>query len=304
MPVYVGIAQFLLRALLRRDRRRAPRALAIARRTGQGQLVVTLIGLRAISLMFRLELDAALHEAEAAEEAARLQGVPHLLHFALWIRALVHDVRGEATEAERAAREGTRADGERWSRASSPAPPRASSRRSTTTRCARSSAMAAAAGPLLELADPTHRTWLLLRLVRAAIAAGDLDLAEQWAEDAVAHAERLQLAAGSVRAAVACAEVVLARGDAAEAAVVAEHALRGRRHRAGAAGRAAGAPGRGPGAGRGRRCRAPATSCSASPATRAAPARRACTRPRDASCAGSARASPLPPAAPRGATRR
>ena len=84
--------------------------------------------------------------------------------------------------------------------------------------------MAAAAGPLLELADPTHRTWLLLRLVRAAIAAGDLDLAEQWAEDSVAHAERLQLAAGSVRAAVACAEVVLARGDAAEAAVVAEHA--------------------------------------------------------------------------------
>ena len=53
------------------------RALAIARRTGQGQLVVTLIGLRAISLAFRLELDTALHEAEAAEEAARLQGVPH-----------------------------------------------------------------------------------------------------------------------------------------------------------------------------------------------------------------------------------
>ena len=84
--------------------------------------------------------------------------------------------------------------------------------------------MGVAAGPLLEDADPTHRTWLLLRLVRAAIAAGELDLAEEWAEASLAHAERLQLAAGSVRAAVACAEVVLARGDAAEAAIVADHA--------------------------------------------------------------------------------
>ena len=102
-----GIAQFLHERFAAATGTSA-RALAIARRTGQGQLVVTLIGLRAISLMFRLELDAALQEAEAAEEAARLQGVPHLLHFAFWIRALVHDVRGEATEAERAAREGTR----------------------------------------------------------------------------------------------------------------------------------------------------------------------------------------------------
>ena len=222
MPVYVGIAQFLHERFSGATAT-SVRALAIARRTGQGQLVVTLIGLRAMSLTFRLELDTALHEAEAAEEAARLQGVPHLLHFALWIRALVHDVRGEATEAERAAREGTALT--------------ASLEPSKLTRTAACefagldddpgrvlSAMASSAGPLLELVDPTHRTWLLARLVRAAIAAGELDIAEGFAEDAVAHAERLQLTAGSVRAAVACAEVVLARGDAAEAAVVAEHA--------------------------------------------------------------------------------
>ena len=184
---------------------------------------MTLIGLRAISLAFRLELDGALHEAEAAEEAARLQGVPHLLHFALWIRALVHDVRGEATEAERAAREGTALTaGLEPSKLTRTAACEFAALDDDPLRAM--NAMAAAAGPLLELADPTHRTWLLLRLVRAAIAAGDLDQAEQWAEDAVAHAERLQLAAGSVRAAVACAEVVLARGDAAEAAAVAEHA--------------------------------------------------------------------------------
>ncbi len=222
VPVYVGIAQFLQERFSGATATTV-RALAIARRTGQGQLVVTLIGLRAISLTFRLELDTALHEAEAAEEAARLQGVPHLLHFALWIRALVHDVRGEATEAERAAREGTA-----LTAALEP------SKLTRTAACEFAgldddpgrvlSAMASAAGPLLELVDPTHRTWLQLRLVRSAIAAGELDIAEGFAEDAVAHAERLQLAAGSVRAAVACAEVVLARGDAAEAAVVAEHA--------------------------------------------------------------------------------
>ena len=105
VPVYVGIAQFLLERFPAATGTSA-RALAIARRTGQGQLVVTLIGLRAISLMFRLELDSALHEAEATEEAARLQGVPHLLHFALWIRALVHDVARGGDPGRAAAREG------------------------------------------------------------------------------------------------------------------------------------------------------------------------------------------------------
>ena len=50
--------------------------------------LVMLLGLRAMALMQLLELEGAAAEAEAAEDAARLQGEPHLLHFALWIRAL------------------------------------------------------------------------------------------------------------------------------------------------------------------------------------------------------------------------
>lgn len=222
VPTYVGIAQHLNERFAAATRT-GTRALEIARRTGQAQLVVTLLGLRAISLTFRLELDAALEAAEAAEEAARLQGVPHLLHFALWIRALVHDVRGEASDADRAVREGSALTaGLEPSKLTRTAACEFAALDEDPLRAME--AMATHAGPLLELVDPTHRTWLLLRMVRAAIAGGELELAEQWAEDAAAHAERLGLAAGAVRAACACAEVVLARGDAAEAAIVAEHA--------------------------------------------------------------------------------
>ena len=185
---------------------------------------MTLLGLRAMALMQLLELEAAAAEAEAAEDAARLQGEPHLLHFALWIRAIVHDVRGEAAEAERAVREGSRLT-----------PLIEPSKLTRTAACDFAAldedpwraidGMLAAAGDAVEDADPTWQPRLLLRLVRAAIAAGELDDAERWAEQAAAFAERMKLPAGVLRAATACAEVLLARGDAAGAAAVAEEAV-------------------------------------------------------------------------------
>ena len=104
------------------------------------------------------------------------------MHFALWIRALVHDARGEATEAERAVREGDAPD-RRWSSratltrtaacdfAALDEDPRARDRRDARRGAARRSSSA----------DPTWQPRLLLRLVRAAIAAGELDDAERWA---------------------------------------------------------------------------------------------------------------------------
>ena len=265
-----------------------------------------LVGLRAMALLQLLELEAAASEAEGAEDAARLQGEPHQLHFALWIRALVHDVRGEASEAERAVYEGSRLT--------------ALIEPSKLTRTAACDFAAldedpqraidgilAAGGDRVEHADPTWQPRLLLRLVRAAIAAGELDDAERWAEQAAEFADRMKLPASIVRAATACAEVLLARGDAAGAAAVAEEAvaLGERRQPAGGApldvlearmvaGRALAAAG----------TRAPATCSSASPRTPASPEPRRCTTPRDASCASSARASPPPRGAWRGATRR
>jgi DNA-binding NarL/FixJ family response regulator len=200
------------------------RALKLVRETGQSAPLVTLLGVRAMALTQMLELDAAIAEAEAAEDAARLQAQPHLLHFALWIRSIVHDVRGEPTEAERAVLEANRLSG-----LIEP------SKLTRTAACDFASldedprramdGMLAAAGERLETADPTWQSRLLLRLVRAAIGAGELDDAEQWASSAATFAEETKLPAAVVRAATACAEVLLARGDAVEAAAVAEEAV-------------------------------------------------------------------------------
>ena len=109
----------------------------------------------------RLELDEALRAAEAAEETARLQGIPHLLHFALWIRGPRSTRRAaRRREAERVVRDAARAGRGAASRASSPTRrgstwPRSTPRRSRSGRCARCSA---ADGPELAHTDPTTRS--------------------------------------------------------------------------------------------------------------------------------------------------
>ena len=60
--------------------------------------------------------------------------------------------------------------------------------------------------------------------MRAALALGRIDDAATWAAAATAHADRLQLPVGSARAACARAEVLLARGETAEAARLAQQA--------------------------------------------------------------------------------
>ena len=222
----VGVAQNLCERYAAASATSA-RLLTIVRRSGQGQGLVTLLGLRAMSRLALLDLDDALQHADSAEEVARLQRVPHLLHFALWMRALIHDLRGEAAEAERAVLEAGRLIGEiepsKLSRtgdcdlaylAAESEPQRAIE------------GMQAAAGADLEHADPTWRSWLLLRMVRAAIAAGRLDDAEGWARIATEHTARLQLPAGATRASCAHAEVLMARGEPAAAAALAGEAVR------------------------------------------------------------------------------
>ena len=61
----------------------ASRILSVATRTGQDQIAVSLRLTRAMARLQRGALDDALDDAETAEELARLQGVPRLLHFAL-----------------------------------------------------------------------------------------------------------------------------------------------------------------------------------------------------------------------------
>ena len=180
---------------------------------------------RAMARMQLLELDAALQDIDAGEEFARVERVPRLVHFVLWLRALIQHQRGETGDAERAASECAALVGA--------LEPSKLTRTGSCTlaalladrdpqRCLRDSV--AAAGARLENADPTWSSWLLLRLVRASIATGSLADAERWARQASEHTTRLALPAGAVRSACARAEILLARGEPAAAAAIARDA--------------------------------------------------------------------------------
>ena len=68
-------------------------------------MLVTLLTISAMAHNELLDMPAATAAIEAAEESARLQGAQHPLQFALWARAMVYDLCGDAPEAERAADE-------------------------------------------------------------------------------------------------------------------------------------------------------------------------------------------------------
>ena len=222
--MYVGVAQ-LLGERLELAAQTAARAIDIARRSGQTHLLTTLYGLRTFACAWQLELDEALRAAEAGEEIARLQGIPHLLHFALWQRAQVHDARGERREVERVVR-----DAAPLVRALQPSKLAFTAMVDLAALDASDdperalSGMLAADGPELARTDPTTRTAQFLRLVRAALALDRIDDAATWAAAATAHADRLGLPVSSARAACARAEVLLARGEVAEAARLAQQA--------------------------------------------------------------------------------
>jgi DNA-binding CsgD family transcriptional regulator len=224
VAMYVGVAQALCERF-EPAAQTAARAIELARRSGQTQLLATLYGLRAITCGWRLELDEALRAAEAGEETARLQGIPHLLHFALWQRAMVHEARGERREVERVVR-----DAAPLVEALQPSKLAFTARVDLAAIDACDdpkralSGMLAADGPELQRTDPTTRTAQFLRLVRAALALDRIDDAATWAAAATAHADRLGLPVGSARAACARAEVLLARGETAEAARLAQQA--------------------------------------------------------------------------------
>ncbi len=198
------------------------RALSVARATRQDGMLGRLAITRAQLQRQRLNIAEALADVEVAEEGARLQGVNSMLHAALWTKAILHHDRGEGSEAERAATESLELLDE--------LEPSAFTR---TGRCAAAAIhdeqdpercireMTAAGGPMLEGVDETWRTWLLLVLVRAALATERIDEAREWAAELARHAKAMALPAGAVRAECARAELLLAGGKAAEAGRVA-----------------------------------------------------------------------------------
>ena len=82
-----------------------------------------------------------------------------------------------------------------------------------------------AAGLRFDDTDPSLSSSTRLVLIRAAIAAGRVAEADEWATTAAAHAARLRLPILGVRALCGRAEVMLARDEAALAARLAQDAL-------------------------------------------------------------------------------
>ncbi len=161
----------------------------------------------------------------SAEELARLEAPPRPLHFALWLRALVEHERGNADASARAARECAalsptmfadklvRTGGSTAAVLGATEDPHRAMREAT-----------ALVGETVDIADRAWSGWLLLRLVRAARAAGEPDRARRWAHLATGRA-RLPLAIARAQ----IAEAELGRGEdairlAASAATIAEEA--------------------------------------------------------------------------------
>jgi DNA-binding CsgD family transcriptional regulator len=202
------------------------RGVRVARAERQDHLFLHFHTLMAMFELPLLQLDRALEHAEAAEEAARLQGLTHELAFALCARARILLVRGEPSEAERAAVESDELFGARQHVRAT----RTSLAHNATVRLASDperllAELTALGGPRLEQLNPAAVTGLLLIATRAAIALGRLDESERWAEVTIRVADGPQLPASSVRGVRARAEVLLARDDARAAARLAASAV-------------------------------------------------------------------------------
>jgi DNA-binding CsgD family transcriptional regulator/tetratricopeptide (TPR) repeat protein len=199
------------------------RGLAVARAARLGHIVAPLTSLLAMGLNDALEVPESQALAEAAEETSRLQGLRYQLQWALWLRSGSAWLQGDMAEVRRIEAEcRPLLEGLASDDIFGPiglcnlAAHRASEDPAGTIRD-----MVVAGGPELDYGDPTWSGWLLLVLVRAAIAIGDLGEAARFADVLERRATAHELPVGISRAKAARAEIALAGGDAETAAALA-----------------------------------------------------------------------------------
>jgi DNA-binding CsgD family transcriptional regulator len=218
-----SLGQILLQSERYRDAATAlDRALAVARATHHGAFTVTFHSLLAVAKRPLLDLDGALEHLDVAEEMARLQGLELICAVTLSRRVGVLTARGERAEAERSAVESD-AMLEHLP-ASQPAVFAAA--RNAICRLGHDpermiDAVTEIAGERIERIPPPSQAPPVLALVRATIALGRVDEAARWSQQLSALVARMPLPATAVRSERARAEVLLARGEAVEAAAVA-----------------------------------------------------------------------------------
>jgi DNA-binding NarL/FixJ family response regulator len=199
------------------------RGLRALREARLGHMIAPLSTLQGMALTDTLDLEVSAELIEIAEETSRLGGLTYQLQWALWIRSALAAVRGDAAEVRRIEGECrpmvealAEDDLIRPTGLCNLAAHRADE---DPERCIRE--MTEAAGSDLERLDPTWSTWLLLVLVRAALALGRTADAEHWAGVIESRAAEFELPVGISRGKTARAEVALAHGDAEAAAELA-----------------------------------------------------------------------------------
>ena len=201
--------------------RHAQRGLAVARATGQGQLIPLMVQLEGISTMLRGGLAEAAENQQRAIEAARLSALPQPLAWALMNRAGTAIMAGDAQLAVPVAEEGVRVasevDDNFVSVLAGGILAAALVDVGEAGRCVEV-LLDAGGGPELPLIVPTWSPFFFEVLTRAELSLGRPDEAEQAVIHARAVAERSGRHMAASWAERARAAVLLAKDSPAEAA--------------------------------------------------------------------------------------
>ena len=206
----------------------AERGIALSRATGQGHLLVPLMLSRPLPLDGLGRLAESIAASEEAIEAARTSPNPQYLFWALWECAYSHAMAGNIERALELCEDSTV-----LSRGLAPNFLFWSQPGSTYGHVLRESGepdrglqieLDALGGPEMPRISAYERVIALQQLTEALVVAGRVDEADEFAERVHADAERLALPGARALAAQAQATVLLARGEAAEAARLAGEA--------------------------------------------------------------------------------
>jgi DNA-binding CsgD family transcriptional regulator len=203
----------------------AQRGIEVARATGQGRLLVPLMLVQGFPFQMQGRLAEGLEMAEAAVEAARLSSNPHSLYWALYELGWAHYFAGNLDAAIAAAEESLQVDsrllgGTMPSAGGGPGWLRACSRLEAGDAKFALDAMLEIAGTNLQVA--VQRNFDLEVIALAHIALGDLDAARESADRADEYAAKLGTNLAACVSGRTRAVVLLAAGDGAGAAQVAE----------------------------------------------------------------------------------
>ena len=205
------------------------RGLELVRAVGQGYLVVPMEVAKAILLTWKGELAAATTLAEDAIDAARLSSNPQYLAWSLtlrcWIATLAGDLPVATATGDEAMAVGASLSDSYFSKLSG-CYVAAILIETGQPEAGRDLVLSSMDGEALEPLERPFRARVYEQLAQAEIAAGDLKAAEKWvvmAEEAVAGVPLAVRRAEGLRAR---ARLLLAQGDAEEAAAMAGEAVR------------------------------------------------------------------------------